>query len=133
MYKTFTTSNGNTYYFIAKDYSKLSRKECNIIDKVNNNSYWFRDLYQCYNTPSIYKQDAYQRCYTDLRDIIIILCNKFGSNTKDYIVDDYGIITYNTSMFTFGACIHNMINNDEIYIYCTAKNYYCIKTTRVIK
>lgn len=127
MDKTFTTSNGNTYYFIAKDYSKLTSKERDIIHTVNNNVYSFRDLYKCYNNPSIDKRDAYQRCYTDLKDIIIILCDKYGGNAKDYIVDDYGIINYNTFMFIFGACIHNIVNNDEIFIYCTAKNYYCIK------
>lgn len=127
MYKTFTTSNYNTYYFIAKHYDELKREERNNIEKVYQNKYFLMTLYQCYEKPSNHKRNAYDCCVADLRDIIKTMCNWYGGSESDYNICYEGIITYNTCVFTYGACIYSKIEDCKYYIYCAPSKYWCIK------
>lgn len=83
-------------------------------------------LSECYDKYSLAKLSAYNECYRIIEKYV----NNSESNVMR-IVEDYGILSFNTCLFTFGARIfcHDEEFNIQYYEYIViTKNYvYLIK------
>lgn len=95
----------------------ISGYEFKIIERENLQGFdEFKTLFQCYGKPSKIKQDIYRDCIK----IVNAIEDYFGTNS----VEDYGVISYNVNVFTFGA---NIVKNGELIAV-----YYETKTRREI-
>lgn len=95
----------------------ISEYEFNVIERENLQGFDnFKTLFECYNKPSIIKQDIYKECIKKVNAIE----DYFGGNS----IEDYGVLSYNFNMFTFGA---NIVKNGELIAV-----YYETKTRREI-
>lgn len=131
----YTTKNHNSFNVVAKNDKNLTKEERFIIAKLFNRQ--TKAIYQCYARPSITKQCIYNCLSEDVKEIkhYIALTSKIDINNLE--VYDYGILSYNIFMFTFGALIRDIENPFLTLIYCTPSRYQIIKiypdNTRVIK
>ena len=95
----------------------ISGYEFKVIERENLQGFCgFETLNQCYGKPSQAKQNIYRDCIK----IVNAIEDYFGTNS----VQDYGVVSYNIFMFTFGA---NIVKNGELIAV-----YYETKTRREI-
>lgn len=82
----------------------ISGYEFKVIERENLQGFCeFETLNQCYGKPSQAKQYIYRDCIK----IVNAIEDYFGTNS----IEDYGVVSYNIYMFTFGA---NIVKNGEL-------------------
>lgn len=95
----------------------ISGYEFKVIERENLQGFdEFKTLFECYNKPSTFKQNAYKECI----EIVNVIEDYFGVKSGW----QYGVISHNVEVFTFGA---NIVKNGELIAV-----YYETKTRREI-
>lgn len=87
------------------------QKDINIYNKVVNAH--LKSLHECYTSWSYQKENAFYKCFDDFSNLLYRL-----QLAKVQIYDyNYGIMSYNTFMFTFGGYIRTLDKNGIVTTY----------------
>lgn len=62
-----------------------------------------KDLSECYARPSSYKVEAYRECRNTVHEL----------EDFDYTFEDYGVVSFNSFLFSFGAMLYNRDKNEK--------------------
>lgn len=134
-YIEYYTPKNYNFSVVAKNDEDLTKEEKIIIEKLFSRK--GKTIYQCYERPSTTKEVIYNRLVEDIAEIkdYIALTSKIDINNLE--VYDYGILSYNGFMFTFGALIRDIEKPFLTLVYCTPSQYTITKiypdNTKVIR